>query len=246
LRGYWLGRRRYAPVRELMRKWHLARSTHEVGDLVFLVEHEPVITLGRGTRPGHLLASPDELGRRGIDLFTTDRGGDITLHAPGQLVIYPIVDLAPDRRDVRRWVGDLAEVMRRVALGFGVDSGTVPGLVGLWADRRAPGAWTGAPGAGELAKLGAIGVRISRWITLHGCALNLSPDLGLYRFIVPCGIGEHGVTSVAELSGRVPDMRQAAETALGALGDLLDAAVAPLGDVADRELERLGGPPDAG
>jgi lipoyl(octanoyl) transferase len=129
--------------------------------------------------------------------------------------------------------------MRRVAEGFGVHSGTVPGLVGLWADRRAPGAWAGASGAGDVAKLGAIGVRISRWVTLHGCALNLSPDLGLYRFIVPCGIKEHGVTSVAELSGRVPDMRQAADSALAALGALLDAATAPLHDVADRELESL-------
>jgi lipoyl(octanoyl) transferase len=222
-----------------MQHWHRARSAGAVGDTVLLVEHDPVITLGRGARPGHLLANPDELGRRGIDLFTTDRGGDITLHAPGQLVVYPIVDLAPDRRDVRRWVGDLAEVMRRVAQSWGVVGGTVPGLVGLWVDRRAPGAWTGAAGAGELAKLGAIGVRISRWITQHGCALNLGPDLALYRFIVPCGIREHGVTSVAELSGRVPDMRQAAETALGALGDLLDAVVAPLDDMADRELASL-------
>jgi lipoyl(octanoyl) transferase len=222
-----------------MQRWHRARAAHAVGDTVLLVEHDPVITLGRGARPGHLRASPDELGRRGIDLFTTDRGGDITLHAPGQLVVYPIVDLAPDRRDVRRWVGDLAEVMRRVARSWGVDSGTVPGLVGLWADRRAPGAWTGASGAGELAKLGAIGVRISRWITLHGCALNLSPDLDLYRYIVPCGIREHGVTSVADLSGRTPDTRQAAESALGALGDLLDAVVAPLDDAADRELASL-------
>jgi lipoyl(octanoyl) transferase len=222
-----------------MQQWHRLRSADEVGDTVLLVEHEPVITLGRGTRPGHLLATADELARRGIELFTTDRGGDITLHAPGQLVVYPIVDLAPERRDVRRWVADLAEVMRRVAEGFGVQSGTVPGLVGLWADRRAPRAWTGASGAADVAKLGAIGVRISRWVTLHGCALNLSPDLDLYRCIVPCGIREHGVTSVAELSGRLPDMRQAAESALGALGDLLDAATAPLHDAADCELESL-------
>ncbi len=222
-----------------MQAWQHLRSVDEVGDTVLLLEHEPVITLGRGTRPGHLLASPDDLARLGIELFTTDRGGDITLHTPGQLVVYPIVDLSPDRRDVRRWVGDLVEVMRRVAHGYGVDSGTVPGLVGLWADRRAPGDWAGASQAGDLAKLGAIGVRISRWVTLHGCALNLSPDFDLYRFIVPCGIREHGVTSIAELSGRIPDMRQAAQTALGALGDLLGSVVAPLVDIADDELASL-------
>jgi lipoyl(octanoyl) transferase len=244
-----------------MQRWHLARRAQAVGDTVLFVEHEPVITLGRAARPSHLLVGPAELSRGGVDLHPTDRGGDITLHAPGQLVVYPVVDLAPDRCDVRRWVGALAELMRRVVRSYGVESGTVPGLVGLWADRRAPGAWTDAPSAGEIAKLGAIGVRISRWVTLHGCALNLSPDLDLYRFIVPCGIREHGVTSVAELTGQAPDIEQAAEHALRELGELLDAVVTPLKEVTDTALEpllcwqapsasetrsRLGGPTDTG
>ncbi len=219
-----------------MQRWQVGRRAGAVGDTVLLLEHEPVITLGRGARSEHLLATRTELAQRGVELVATDRGGDITLHAPGQLVVYPIVDLAPGRCDVRRWVGDLTELMRRVSSRFGVDSGPVPGLVGLWADRRAPEKWGGAVGARELAKLGAIGVRISRWVTSHGCALNLYPDLDLYRLIVPCGIREHGVTSVAELSGRMPDLRQAAEAALGALGDLLGCAVSPLSDAADEDL----------
>jgi lipoyl(octanoyl) transferase len=153
------------------------------------------------------------------------RGGDVTLHLPGQLVCYPIVDLAPDRRDVRRYVGDLTEAMRRVASDFDVDGGVVDRFIGLWVDRADPRRWPGVEAARDPAKLGAIGVRISRWVTMHGYALNLAPDLGLYRVIVPCGIHEFGVTSIEAVTGRAPDVRSTAERALGHLAARIDGTV---------------------
>jgi lipoyl(octanoyl) transferase len=226
-------------VHALLGQLWQARRAGKIGDTVLCLEHEPVITLGRGTRPGHLLASRPELGRLGVDLVDTDRGGDITLHAPGQLIVYPIVDLAPDRCDVRRWVTDLALSMQRTVRRYGIDAGLVPGLVGLWVDRKSPGFWPDAEHAAELAKIGAIGVKISRWITLHGCALNLSTDLSLFRLIVPCGIREHGVTSVAELVGTEPDPRQAARVACEGLGERLGAETSPLEEQAQGALEAL-------
>jgi lipoyl(octanoyl) transferase len=154
----------------------------------------------------------------------------VTLHAPGQLVCYPIVDLAPDRRDVRRYVRDLEETMRRLAADFGIASGPVPGMVGMWVDRRAPGTWQGPDHAGELAKIGAIGVRISRWVTMHGYAFNLATDLALFGLIVPCGIARYGVTSVAELTGRAPSVESIVPRAFELLGDVLGAEISELGD----------------
>jgi lipoyl(octanoyl) transferase len=145
----------------------------------------------------------------------------VTLHAPGQLVAYPIVDLNPDRCDVRRYVQDLTETMRRLALRHGVASGTVPGLIGLWVDPTKPMEFLGKEHAGSLAKVGAVGVRISRWVTMHGFALNLTTDTSLFGLIVPCGIREHGVTSICELTERRPSVRDEAEAALGILAEIL-------------------------
>ena len=155
----------------------------------------------------------------------------MTLHAPGQLVCYPILDLSPDRQDVRRYVGDLTETMRRLAASFGVDAGAIPddkALIGLWVDATEPSRWPGAKDARRLAKLGAIGVRISRWITMHGFALNLSTDLELFGLIVPCGISQHGVTSVQALTGAAPTVASMVAPALETLAEVLDAEVAEL------------------
>src|SRR5688572_12842118 len=199
------------------------RGSGRIGDTVLLLEHEPVITFGRGAHEENLLLPRDALKARGVELAATARGGDVTLHAPGQLVCYPIVDLSPDRCDVRRYVGDLRETMRRLAADYGVAGGEAEGLIGLWVDADRPGEWHGADQARRLAKLGAIGVRLSRWITMHGFAFNLTTDLSLYDLIVPCGISAHGVTSIEALTGRAPAPEETAPRAFELLCEVLDA-----------------------
>jgi lipoyl(octanoyl) transferase len=200
-----------------------------------------VITLGRGAKPEHLLDSREALAARGIDVEDSDRGGEITLHAPGQLVAYPIVQLAPDRCDVRRYVRDLTATMRELLGPYGVDAGDMPGLVGLWVDAARPAAWPGAEQAVQPMKVGAIGVRISRWVTMHGFALNVCNDLSLFRSIVPCGVTAYGVCSLASLGAAAPGPSDLAPFAwinlAGRLGrtptTFLDGS-----DVPDAELSR--------
>ncbi len=230
LHGVWLGRQRYAPVHELMQRYHEQRREGSRPDTVLLVEHEPVITMGRGASAQNVLLPRELLSARGVDLIETGRGGDVTLHAPGQLVCYPILDLSPDRRDVRRYVRDLTETMRRLAADFGIDAGPVPDLIGLWVDATTPNAFPGAEQARRLAKLGAIGVRLSRWVTMHGFAFNLSTDLELFGMIVPCGISQHGVTSVQALTGSAPPVAELAGRALETLAEVLDADVSELSE----------------
>lgn len=230
LQGLWLGRRPYAPIHELQQRLHEQRQRGERGDTVLLLEHEPVITLGRGAKAENILLSEAELEARGAQVAAIGRGGDVTLHAPGQLVCYPIIDLSPERRDVRRYVRDLGEVMRRVVLPFGIDGGFLHEHIGLWVDAARPAEWRGEGLAENPLKIGAIGVRISRWVTLHGFALNLSVDLSQFSWIVPCGIREFGVTSVAALTGSAPDVANAAARAYGILGEQLGAELGPLRD----------------
>jgi lipoyl(octanoyl) transferase len=222
----WLGRQRYAPVHSLMERLCSERARGTLGDTVLLVEHDPVITLGRGAHEDHVLFPREALLERGMEVVSTGRGGDVTLHAPGQLVCYPILDLSPDRCDVRRYVGDLRETMRRLAADFGVAGGAADGLIGLWVDAARPKQWHGAEHAQNLAKLGAIGVRLSRWITMHGFAMNLTTDLSLYDLIVPCGISAHGVTSIEALTGTRISPRDLAERAFELLAQVLDAETA--------------------
>lgn len=164
------------------------RRAGRVRDLLLLLQHPHVLTLGvrRDGGRSHVLATPTRLEQLGVELFETGRGGDVTYHGPGQVVGYPILDLRPDRCDVHRYVRDLEEVMIRVTVGFGVSAGRVAGLTGAWV-------------GGE--KIGAIGVRISRWITSHGFAYNANTDLSFFNLIVPCGISDRGVTSLARLLG---------------------------------------------
>ncbi len=239
LYGVWLGRRRYEPVHKLQQALQAERIAGGGRDVVLFVEHEPVITLGRGAHDDNVLLPRALLEARGVDLVHTGRGGDVTLHAPGQLVCYPIVNLAPDRRDVRRYVRDLEQTMCRLAADFGIAAGPVPKLIGVWVDRKDPAHWPGPEQAKELAKLGAIGVRISRWITMHGYALNLSTDLELFSMIVPCGISAHGVTSVAELVGKAPSVESVLPRALEILAEQLDARPKGIDDRSGVELETM-------
>ncbi|HXX66807.1 MAG TPA: lipoyl(octanoyl) transferase LipB [Polyangiaceae bacterium] len=215
--AHWLGRVPYASAHALQERLLHARFRGEVGDTLLLLEHEPVITLGRGARGDNVVADRSELARRGIEVHETGRGGDVTYHGPGQLVAYPIFDLRPDRCDVRRYVRDLARVMILLASEFGVDAAFIDGapkLVGVWVDEASPARWPGDPrhegGATRAAKIGAIGVRLSRWVTMHGFAFNLSTDLSAFRWIVPCGIAEYGVTSLVKVAGSTPTVERAA------------------------------------
>ena len=236
LSGVWLGRRRYEPVHRLQQQLVQDKQQRGGPDSVLFVEHEPVVTLGRGAKADHVLLSEALLSARGVDRVATGRGGDVTLHAPGQLVCYPIIDLSPDRRDVRRYVGDLNATMQALVADWGIAAGTVPNMIGLWVDLDDPSRWNGHEQARRIAKIGAIGVRISRWITMHGFALNLATDLDLFGLIVPCGISAHGVTSLKALTGQAPSVESVVPRALELLAERLGARVAGLEDRSRAEL----------
>jgi len=178
---------------DLQRELVERRKRGEIPDQLLLLEHPDVITLGVKTRDdlSHVLESPESLAAKGIGLFETGRGGDVTYHGPGQLVGYPILDLKPDRCDVHRYVRDLEDALIRAVAEFGVTAGRVKGLTGIWVGPE-----------GHEDKLAAIGVRISRWVTSHGFALNVNTDLSRFGLIVPCGIVGRGVTSLERLLGR--------------------------------------------
>ena len=179
----------YADALTLQRSLVDDRRAGRIGDTLLLLQHPPVLTLGVRGDGGraHILAPPDVLATRGIDVYEAGRGGDVPYHGPGQIVGYPIVDLNPDRRDVHRYVRDLETVLIRTVAGYGIDAGRVAGLTGVWVGNE---------------KVAAIGVRIARWITSHGFALNVNTNLDHFNLIVPCGISDRGVTSMARLLGR--------------------------------------------
>ena len=184
-----LGRLPYAEALALQRSLVEDRRAGRIPDTLLLVEHPHVLTLGVRGDGGrsHILATDETLAARGIEVHETGRGGDITYHGPGQLVGYPIIDLNPDRRDVHRYVRDLETVLIRTAADYGITAGRIDGLTGVWVGNE---------------KLAAIGVRIARWITSHGFALNVTTDLDRFDLIVPCGIAGRGVTSLGRLLDR--------------------------------------------
>jgi lipoyl(octanoyl) transferase len=186
-----LGRVRYADGLALQAELVSQRQQQSLPDTLLLLEHEPVFTLGRNARAENILVPAEALHAHGFDVCEVGRGGDVTYHGPGQIVGYPILDLSPDRCDVHRYVRDLEEVLIRACGDCGVEAGRVQGLTGVWVGG---------------AKVGAIGVRISRWVTSHGFALNVNTDLAPFRLIVPCGIVDKPVTSLALLTGRSLDL----------------------------------------
>ena len=192
----WLGRIAYARALVLQRE-AAARAAKGGAETLLLLEHEPVFTLGRNASAADVLFTPERRRELGIELVEADRGGKVTYHGPGQLVGYPILNLDPDRRDVRRYVRDLEEVLLRTLSDFGVSAARSA------ARERVSSVWVAND------KIAAIGVHISRWITTHGFALNVTEEpLPYFRGIVPCGISDGGVTSIDRVLGRHPEVRE--------------------------------------
>jgi lipoyl(octanoyl) transferase len=203
-----LGLVTYADALELQKRLVEQRKADEIPDQLLLLEHPPVITLGVKTRNdrSHVLASETELAAQGVEIFETGRGGDVTYHGPGQLVGYPIIDLKPDRCDVHRYVRDLEEVLIRAAATFGISAGRSEGQSGAWVGND---------------KLAAIGVRIARWVTSHGFALNVTTDLSHFDLIVPCGLTGKGVTSLERLTRRPIPMAEVEAAVIAAFRQVI-------------------------
>jgi lipoyl(octanoyl) transferase len=190
-----LGTVEYDDALVMQRQLVEERRAGRVPDLLLLLQHPPVITLGVKGDGGrsNVTAPPERLVELGVEVREAGRGGDVTYHGPGQIVGYPILDLKPDRCDVHKYVREVEEVMIRVCSDYAVRAGRIKGLTG---------AWVGSD------KIGAIGIRISRWITSHGFAFNVNTNLAHFDLIVPCGLQGHGVTSLEKCTGRVTDVRE--------------------------------------
>lgn len=197
------------------------RKTGEIGDVLLLLEHSPVITLGRNARSEHVIAPPEELSRRGVELFDCDRGGDVTFHGPGQLVGYPIFDLRafPSSDAERRHLGvveyvrRLEEVMIRTCADWGIATKRIAGLTGVWTTEM------------REAKIAALGVHISRGVTSHGFALNANTDLSYFDLIVPCGIASKPVTSLQKELGREVSVQEVAHAVTRHFGTVFESQI---------------------
>ena len=184
-----LGKRSYEEVWNLQKKMQIKRMAGEIDDLLILVEHDPVYTLGKNADVNHLLQSRD----RTIEVFNVERGGDITFHGPGQLVGYPIIDLANYKKSVSWYMHSLEQLTIEVLSEFEISAKRVKGLTGVWVGDK---------------KIAAQGVRLTRWITMHGFSINVNTDLSYYNGIIPCGIFDRGVTSMEELLGSTQKMEK--------------------------------------
>ena len=204
-----LGRLGYGDALDLQRRFVAERKQGAIPDQLLLLEHDHVVTLGRNGRMENLLAGDEALERAGISFFPTDRGGDVTYHGPGQLVGYPIMDLREWKRDVGAYVRGVEQAIIDTLADFGIDAGRIPKLTGVWVDGK---------------KIAAIGVHISRWVTSHGFALNVSTDLSYFQYIVPCGLTKP-VTSMAQLGVRA-SLEETGEALAGHFGRIFDLDVA--------------------
>ena len=230
-----LGMLEYGAAWDLQRRIVAARKAGTVPDVVLLCEHPHVITLGRNGKFANLRASDQMLRQLGVSFFETDRGGDITYHGPGQIVGYPILNLAEIRRDVAWYMRGLEEAMIRATADVGIASRRVAGRTGVWVDVPGGGTEEGKDveevkemkeKAGE-EKLAAIGVHLSRWVTSHGFAYNVSTDLRYFDLIVPCGIADKRATSLEKLLGRSVKMEEVAPRIVAHLGELLSLDLRP-------------------
>jgi lipoyl(octanoyl) transferase len=213
LRAAWLGRIAYAPAFELQRALADRRASGEIDDTLLLLEHDAVYTLGRRATDGEVLLDAADLEARGIAVERTDRGGRVTYHGPGQLVGYPIVDLGQNG-DLVAYVRTLERALIATVAEYGVDAGTVHGMTGVW--------------VGD-SKIAAIGVHVSRGITTHGFALNVTADLDAFNGIIPCGIVDRGVTSIEALTGLRPSVDEVGARAATHLAELLAADLSWIG-----------------
>lgn len=192
-KGIWLefSKTEYREMYRLQKILQTKRQREEIPDIVILLEHSPCITVGSSGGYHHLIADKTVLENNGITVHDTSRGGDITYHGPGQLVCYPILSLTDDERDLHGYAQKMEEVMIRTLQAFGIIAGRKSKYPGVWVKNS---------------KIGAMGIAVRKWVTMHGISLNVCPDLGHFSFIVPCGIASNGVTSMTELLGRPIDM----------------------------------------
>jgi len=205
-----LGIMEYAQGLKLQEALTQARKAGAAPDTLLLLEHPHVITLGRNANRNNVLLDSFSFAEREIELFHIGRGGDVTYHGPGQIVGYPILDLRPDRCDIHRYVRDIEEVMIRACRDYSIKAERISGLTGVWVGDE---------------KIGAIGVRISHWITSHGFAFNVNTDLGYFSSIIPCGIADHGVTSLERLLGRKLELRQVEDRLIYHFADIFEREI---------------------
>jgi len=211
----------YAPACELQHELVEARKANTIPDVLLFCEHSHVITLGRNGKREHLRANERLLAQMQVEFHATDRGGDITYHGPGQIVGYPILDLADHRRDIRWYVEQLEETMIRATRDFGIEAQRVPGKHGIWV-----GSADGTAAAEE--KLAALGVHLSRWVTSHGFAYNVSTDLRYFDLIVPCGIQDARATSLERILGRDVETAEAKARLSAHFADVFGFSLTPV------------------
>ena len=229
-----LGPLDYASGLNLQRRLVDLRKQGAIGDVLLLLEHTPVITLGRNAKAANILAAPEFLAKKGVGVFESDRGGDVTFHGPGQLVGYPIFDLRafpsnePDRKTLGaiEYIRRLEEVLIRSCASFGIPTKRIPGLTGVWTEGV------------EESKIAALGVHISRGVTSHGFALNVTTDLNFFNLIIPCGITTKPVTSMAKELEKPPSMEDLANTVSRQIGQVFGSQILWL-----ESLDALLGPP---
>lgn len=202
----------YTEAVALQERLNLARQEGRIPDTLLLLEHPPVITLGRGAHAENVIADPESLARKGVEVHESARGGDVTYHGPGQLVGYPIVDLTARGRDVHRYLRDVEESLIRALAVWGLQAERVPGLTGVWVGQD---------------KVAAIGIGVRRWVTWHGFALNISTALDAFQLIVPCGIRDRGVTSLERLLGRAVPESEVVPVVVDAFAGVFDLTPLP-------------------
>lgn len=200
-----LGRMEYRKCWDLQRQVHAARVAGEIPDTLLAVEHDAVLTHGASFDPANLLMTPEQYGERGIDVVRTDRGGDVTYHGPRQLVLYPIFDVRQHGGDLHKWLRDLEEAMISVLFKFGLEGYRFPPHTGVWVNNR---------------KVAAIGIRVSRWVSMHGIALNCDNDLTPFSLIIPCGIKGSEVTSLTRETGSAVTIEDALPHVVSSFSDV--------------------------